>query len=58
MSDATSYDKRLGAIETYFNRTAVEAWARLTSDAPVGRKGPRPPNGQPHQPRLFPFGFP
>lgn len=37
MSDATSYDKRLGAIETYFNRTAVEAWARLTSDAPVGR---------------------
>ena len=24
-------------LETYFDRTAVEAWARLTSDAPVGR---------------------
>ena len=23
--------------QTYFDRTAVEAWARLTSDAPVGR---------------------
>jgi magnesium-protoporphyrin O-methyltransferase len=37
MTSATSYDKRLGAIETYFDRTAVDAWARLTSDAPVGR---------------------
>ena len=26
-----------GELETYFDRTAVEAWARLTSDAPVGR---------------------
>ena len=24
-------------LETYFDRTAAEAWARLTSDAPVGR---------------------
>ena len=32
-----SYQKRRGQIETYFDRTAVRAWARLTSDAPVGR---------------------
>jgi magnesium-protoporphyrin O-methyltransferase len=32
-----SYEERRGQIETYFDRTAVQAWARLTSDAPVGR---------------------
>jgi magnesium-protoporphyrin O-methyltransferase len=32
-----SYEQRRGEIETYFDRTAVEAWKRLTSDAPVGR---------------------
>jgi magnesium-protoporphyrin O-methyltransferase len=32
-----TYDQRRGEIETYFDRTAVQAWARLTSDAPVGR---------------------
>jgi magnesium-protoporphyrin O-methyltransferase len=32
-----SYQERRGQIETYFDRTAVEAWSRLTSDAPVGR---------------------
>jgi magnesium-protoporphyrin O-methyltransferase len=32
-----SYLERRGELETYFDRTAVEAWARLTSDAPVGR---------------------
>jgi magnesium-protoporphyrin O-methyltransferase len=32
-----SYQQRRGQIETYFDRTAVQAWARLTSDAPVGR---------------------
>ena len=32
-----SYLERRGQIETYFDRTAVQAWARLTSDAPVGR---------------------
>ena len=37
MSDTISYRERLGAIETYFDRTAVHAWAALTSDAPVGR---------------------
>ncbi len=32
-----SYQQRRGEIETYFDRTAVDAWKRLTSDAPVGR---------------------
>ena len=32
-----SYQARRGEIETYFDRTAVDAWKRLTSDAPVGR---------------------
>ena len=36
MSVAT-YLARRGELETYFDRTAVDAWARLTSDAPVGR---------------------
>ncbi|TXI21575.1 MAG: magnesium protoporphyrin IX methyltransferase [Roseateles sp.] len=31
------YVQRRAQIETYFDRTAVDAWARLTSDAPVGR---------------------
>lgn len=34
---STSYLERRTQIETYFDRTAVEAWKRLTSDAPVGR---------------------
>jgi magnesium-protoporphyrin O-methyltransferase len=32
-----AYQTRRGQIETYFDRTAAEAWKRLTSDAPVGR---------------------
>jgi magnesium-protoporphyrin O-methyltransferase len=32
-----TYEQRRGEIETYFDRTAAEAWARLTSTAPVGR---------------------
>jgi magnesium-protoporphyrin O-methyltransferase len=36
MTSAT-YKTRRGELETYFDRTAVEAWARLTSEAPVGR---------------------
>ncbi len=36
MTDAT-YLARRQALETYFDRTAVEAWSRLTSDAPVSR---------------------
>lgn len=32
-----SYQSRRGQLETYFDRTAADAWARLTSDAPVSR---------------------
>ncbi len=32
---ALSYQQRRSQLETYFDRTAVDAWARLTSDAPV-----------------------
>jgi len=35
MTSAT-YIARRQQLETYFDRTAVEAWKRLTSDAPVG----------------------
>jgi magnesium-protoporphyrin O-methyltransferase len=31
----TTYEQRRGQIETYFDRTAMAAWARLTSTAPV-----------------------
>jgi len=30
-----AYEHRRSQIETYFDRTAADAWARLTSDAPV-----------------------
>ncbi len=33
----TTWSARRGELRTYFDRTAVEAWARLTSDAPVSR---------------------
>ena len=36
MRDVT-YEQRRGEIEHYFDRTAVAAWEKLTSDAPVGR---------------------
>ncbi len=36
MSHVT-YDQRRSELETYFDRTAVKAWERLTSTAPVGR---------------------
>jgi magnesium-protoporphyrin O-methyltransferase len=32
-----TYLERRGQLEDYFDRTAVDAWKRLTSDAPVGR---------------------
>lgn len=32
---STAYQTRRGQIETYFDRVAADAWARLTSDAPV-----------------------
>jgi magnesium-protoporphyrin O-methyltransferase len=34
---ARAYEERRDRITDYFDRTAVEAWKRLTSDAPVGR---------------------
>ena len=36
MAATATYLARRGEIETYFDRTAAEAWRRLTSDAPVG----------------------
>jgi magnesium-protoporphyrin O-methyltransferase len=35
--NTTTYQHRRGEIEHYFDRTASQTWARLTSDAPVGR---------------------
>jgi magnesium-protoporphyrin O-methyltransferase len=35
--DSLTYQERRGQLLTYFDRTAAEAWSRLTSDAPVGR---------------------
>jgi magnesium-protoporphyrin O-methyltransferase len=32
---SAAYFQRRGQLETYFDRTAVAAWSRLTSDAPV-----------------------
>jgi magnesium-protoporphyrin O-methyltransferase len=32
-----SYRHRRSELELYFDRTAADAWSRLTSDAPVGR---------------------
>lgn len=37
MDTSASYHERRGRIEAYFDRTAADAWARLTSDAPLGR---------------------
>ncbi|MFC6050870.1 magnesium protoporphyrin IX methyltransferase, partial [Methylobacterium hispanicum] len=37
MGGPTTYDARRGELTTYFDRTAADAWARLTSDAPVSR---------------------
>ncbi len=34
---AVSYVTRRAELETYFDRTAAQAWEKLTSDAPVGR---------------------
>ena len=33
----STYIEQRGRIETYFDRTAAQTWAKLTSDAPVGR---------------------
>lgn len=36
-SAPTSWDRRRGELEEYFDRTAVDAWARITSDEPLGK---------------------
>jgi magnesium-protoporphyrin O-methyltransferase len=35
--ESASYNQRRHELEEYFDRTAADAWAKLTSDAPVGR---------------------
>ncbi|MEM9383721.1 MAG: magnesium protoporphyrin IX methyltransferase [Pseudomonadota bacterium] len=35
MAGLTTYQERRGELEEYFDRTAADAWAKLTSDAPV-----------------------
>jgi magnesium-protoporphyrin O-methyltransferase len=35
--DGSAYLERRGQLQQYFDRTAVRAWERLTSDAPVSR---------------------
>lgn len=37
MNTLLGYERQRDRIETYFDRTALAAWARLTSDAPLGR---------------------
>ena len=34
---STAYTRRRSELETYFDRTAAVAWARMTSDAPLSR---------------------
>ena len=34
---ATAYDDRRSRLETYFDATAMDTWAQLTSDAPVSK---------------------
>lgn len=37
VTETSRYDERRARLETYFDRTALDAWAQLTSDAPVSR---------------------
>ena len=37
MSRSATYDAARSRLETYFDRTALAAWAQLTSDAPVSK---------------------
>lgn len=37
MSRAPTYQATLGRVENYFDRTATQVWAQLTSDAPLSR---------------------
>jgi magnesium-protoporphyrin O-methyltransferase len=33
----TTYVEKRGTVQTYFDVTAADTWAKLTSDAPVSR---------------------
>ena len=35
--DGLAYQRRRGEIQTYFDRTAVDAWKRFATEAPLGR---------------------
>ena len=35
--ETVSYQERRGRLQTYFDRTALDAWTRLTSTAPVSK---------------------
>lgn len=35
--ETVSYQERRGQLQTYFDRTALDAWTRLTSTAPVSK---------------------
>lgn len=37
VADSSTYQDRRAWLEEYFDRTAAQTWARLTSNAPVGR---------------------
>ena len=37
LAHTDAYERRRGQLETYFDRTAAANWARMTSDAPLGR---------------------
>jgi magnesium-protoporphyrin O-methyltransferase len=37
MNAVDTYNQRRGELQVYFDRTAADAWAKLTSTAPVGR---------------------
>ncbi len=37
MGESSTYRSRRSALEAYFDRTALDAWKQLTSDAPVSR---------------------
>ncbi len=37
MSGSATYDAYRGKLEAYFDRTALSAWAQLTSEAPVSK---------------------
>jgi magnesium-protoporphyrin O-methyltransferase len=37
MTTTMTFDKRRGLIEAYFDRTALDAWRQLTSEAPVSK---------------------